>query len=282
MKYLFPLFFLLSIAQFSFACPGQYGIQDYNCDGKVKIFFIGDSFTYGTGDTVNNNKGGYIKRLKKSLKKISIDSYSIPGLRAITLLKIMNDVKKEDLYPEFRKKLSDADIVILDLGRNDRWLMDLPGRTYRNLDKIARLVNSVVREDTGFEPMVIKAVLMLPNRGSQGPWVKLLNQIILAKSTPKYPNDLRFDLVSKRLIGGDQIHPTSLGYNALAKAFTAYLPKLKINLNTARPDSDGDGLTDIFETNKYGTNPSLADTDGDLKNDYDEIFVSSTNPLIAD
>ena len=44
------------------------------------------------------------------------------------------------------------------------------------------------------------------------------------------------------------------------------------------PDSDGDGLNDGDEVNKYKTNPLLADTDGDLIPDGVEI-TTGTNPL---
>ena len=43
-------------------------------------------------------------------------------------------------------------------------------------------------------------------------------------------------------------------------------------------DTDGDGLTDVNETNIHNTNPSLADTDGDGLNDGDEILNESTDP----
>jgi len=55
-------------------------------------------------------------------------------------------------------------------------------------------------------------------------------------------------------------------------------------------DNDGDGLSDIVETNtgvytnvdSTGTNPNVADTDMDGINDYDEIFTYKTNPLTVD
>ncbi|MDQ2949253.1 MAG: hypothetical protein M3Y27_25495, partial [Acidobacteriota bacterium] len=46
------------------------------------------------------------------------------------------------------------------------------------------------------------------------------------------------------------------------------------------PDTDGDGLTDGDEVNKYKTNPLLADTDGDGIPDGVEI-TTGTNPLDA-
>ena len=43
-------------------------------------------------------------------------------------------------------------------------------------------------------------------------------------------------------------------------------------------DTDGDGLTDVNETNIHNTDPTLADTDGDGLNDGDEILNESTDP----
>jgi lysophospholipase L1-like esterase len=273
----------LFITNNAFACPGKNGILDYNCDGVVKIFFIGDSFVFGFGDTVNDNKGGYVKRLKKSLSKVTVESYGVQGLRAVKLLPIVLDTfKVKDPYPAFRKSLNEADAIILDVGRNDRWLMGEPSATYNILNRITKQIARGVLKDTGYEPMVIKAVLMLPNRGSQGPWVKLLNEIILAKSTNRFPSDLRFDLVSKRLIGKDQIHPTPLGYTTIAKAFRSYIPDLTKHFKARRPDTDLDGISDLLETKKFLTDPNISDTDSDGKSDTDEIFTTLTNPLVAD
>jgi len=47
-------------------------------------------------------------------------------------------------------------------------------------------------------------------------------------------------------------------------------------------DTDGDGIRDVDEVEKYGTNPSSRDTDSDGLSDYDEIFVYGTDPLKAD
>jgi outer membrane protein OmpA-like peptidoglycan-associated protein len=43
-------------------------------------------------------------------------------------------------------------------------------------------------------------------------------------------------------------------------------------------DSDGDGLTDRDERNRYMTDPYKADTDGDNLSDYDEIHKYNTSP----
>ncbi len=49
-----------------------------------------------------------------------------------------------------------------------------------------------------------------------------------------------------------------------------------------KADTDGDGLSDGDEVNKYHTNPLKADTDGDGLSDGDEVMKYKTDPLKAD
>lgn len=47
-------------------------------------------------------------------------------------------------------------------------------------------------------------------------------------------------------------------------------------------DTDGDGLSDYDEINKYGTDPNNPDTDGDGLSDGDEVLKYGTDPLNPD
>lgn len=47
------------------------------------------------------------------------------------------------------------------------------------------------------------------------------------------------------------------------------------------PDTDGDGLSDDFETNVFFSDPNAVDPDGDGLNDWAEYWVD-TNPKVAD
>lgn len=47
-------------------------------------------------------------------------------------------------------------------------------------------------------------------------------------------------------------------------------------------DTDGDGLPDVDEVNKYRTDPKKQDTDGDGLSDGDEVLKHRTDPLVAD
>lgn len=53
----------------------------------------------------------------------------------------------------------------------------------------------------------------------------------------------------------------------------------KISISVIPKDSDKDGLSDEIELS-FGTNPFKADTDGDGVNDYDEINKYHTNPRV--
>ena len=54
------------------------------------------------------------------------------------------------------------------------------------------------------------------------------------------------------------------------------------NIIAEDQDSDGDGLKDLEEINKYKTSESFADSDADGLNDYDEIFKYKTDPINPD
>ena len=231
-------------------CPDRNGIPDFNCDGRVQVVVLGDSLVAGVGDSDNRGRGGYILRSAARLREIVLFGYGVPGQQTRQLLSSLEETLRPGVSSVKAAAIRNADIVVLDLGRNDRWLFGLPAATWRNLSRIRDLVRSrgAAQSESGLPPLVVIASLMLPNRGSQGPWVRELNEIILRKHSRSAPTDLRFDLVSKRLLASDQIHPTSAGYGALTTVFTRYLTRtLPPRMRKLRPDADGDGVPDILE-----------------------------------
>jgi lysophospholipase L1-like esterase len=205
-------------------CSKVGRLPDRNCDGSARIVVLGDSLVAGVGDTTGQ-EGGYISRTQAKFPEASIVGYGVPGLRTLTLFKRVRDGFLGKKHPLMADDLRAADLVVLDLGRNDRWLFGEPAATLRNLQRIRSLIVKQVSQDGSTPPLVVTAVLMYPNRGSQGPWVKDLNELILKDHSSDYPCDLRFDLVSKRLLSEDNIHPTAKGYAAIAAVFTKYLLK---------------------------------------------------------
>lgn len=198
---------------------------DWNCDGKQVVAILGDSFVAGVGDKNEKTLHGYIGRSAKALPKISILGFGTKGQDTGQLLSEVKDALEARQSSELQEVLLTADVVVLDIGRNDRWLFGPPSDALSNLKEIRTLIQSEVRDETGIAPVVVLAVLMLPNRGAQGPWVAELNKLIFKSHKVATPANLRFDLVSKRLIGADQIHPTSRGYVELSKTFVSYLKK---------------------------------------------------------
>jgi lysophospholipase L1-like esterase len=216
---------------------------DNNCDGVQKILVLGDSFVAGTGDTNLKTLKGYIGRTQKALPKFEITAFGVKGQQTGQLLTSIKEALAQasgSLY----NSLLETDVVLLDLGRNDRWLFGLPKDALKNLQTIRSLIRKEVKTISGKSPVVVLAVLMLPNRGAQGPWVKELNTLIFKSHSTTNPANLRFDLVSKRLIGADQIHPTSRGYVELSKVFVKYIKKNLPSL--VRKQSDSDVVTEVL------------------------------------
>jgi lysophospholipase L1-like esterase len=214
---------LTAAASTAVACPDVGGLPDVNCDGEATIVVVGDSLVSGVGDTKNDGKGGYVLRTQTAFPEVAFYRRGTPGLKTVPLLQKLKKAFTTPLESDFAQELLKADLVVLDLGRNDRWLMGLPSATFRNLKKARATIEESTIEQSGRAPLVVLAVLMLPNRGSQGPWVKELNEIILSSHSKQHPADLHFAKVSKRLLSPDSIHPTSKGYTALSKVFISYL-----------------------------------------------------------
>ncbi len=214
-------------AQANSRCVGPYRIPDLNCDGDFTLAILGDSFVAGVGDSENRNKGGYVLRTAKKLKRAKVVGFGESGQEARQLLlKLQRAFRRLPANPgSLVSALLSADAVVLDIGRNDRWLFGEPAGTYRNLKRIVRLITNRAKEYTGSSPLVVTAVMMLPNRGSQGPWVAELNKLIAKGHSFKYPADLRFDTVSKRLLQPDQLHPSPAGYEGLTEVLVKYVKK---------------------------------------------------------
>ena len=238
---LIPLLLSSSVALAQDCSTQAYGIPDLNCDGEIQIVVMGDSLVFGFGDTKNKNKGGYITRARKAMPNVLIQNLGFQGLNTEGLLSIIKAAFDDDTSLKVKAALISADVIVLDLGRNDRWLFGEPVTAVKNLVDAGKSIQAEVKKITKIAPLVVNAVIMLPNRGAQGPWVKDFNALVQKTNTALRPADLRFDLVSKRLLGKDQIHPTSKGYDALASTFVKYLKKkLPTRLNNwilkTRPD----------------------------------------------
>lgn len=204
-------------------CSSDSGLPDLNCDGSVKVVALGDSLVTGVGDKKLRGNGGYVVRTRNRLPLLTLIGHGQAGLRTGQLLKRLQASFAGTAYQEIAGDLLDADLISIDIGRNDRWLFGPPKKAFRNLERIRALIKQQVQNQADFTPVITLSVLLLPNRGSQAPWVKELNSHIMRSHSTNDPADLRFDKVSKRLLSSDNLHPTSKGYNALSKVYSRYI-----------------------------------------------------------
>jgi hypothetical protein len=95
-------------------------------------------------------------------------------------------------------------------------------------------------------------------------WISELDKFIAAANSKSAPTDLRFDSVPWQYCGPDRIHPTPKGYDKLAKVLVKYVNvAYPEHVKALRKDKDEDGLYDIFESSRFGTDALNPDTDGD-------------------
>jgi len=267
MRYLYlSILSLCALSVFSTecrACPAVANLPDVNCDGAARVAILGDSVVYGVGDTVNGGKGGYVLRMAKKFPGATFDNLGTPGEEARRAIGIIEGSFNGTGDSTFAESLTKADIVILDIGRNDWWKFKPASATWRNLKRLREVILTSVNKVTGHKPLVVTAQIMGANRTGQGTWVTELNTFIAANSKPTTPGDLKFNSVSKKLLL-DRVHPSPTGYDRIAKILQEYLTsKARKYVSIIRPDVDADGLYDEYEVEKFGTSPLDADSDDD-------------------
>jgi lysophospholipase L1-like esterase len=255
----------------SHACPLVSGLPDANCDGKIVITVLGDSLVAGIGDSVHNNKGGYVIRAAERFPDATFHNLGEGGATVTDLIFDLERGFSGRGHRRLVTAVTTADLIVVDVGRNDQWRFKTPLATRRNLKRVHDIIQSNVKNLTGHKALVVTALLMIPKRLRQAPWIGELNGLLRSSNGTYAPTDLRFDTVPKRYLSEDRIHPTSRGYEKLASVFISYLRlKFPSHVRNIRPDRDRDGLYDEFESERYGTLPTRADTDGDGARDGDD------------
>lgn len=267
MKTLFRAMFAqlcaLCVPLLASACPLVSDLPDFNCDGEIVISVVGDSLVYGTDDSENQGKGGYVLRAQEALPGVTFYNFGIPGITTSALTSRIDRAFGKEGGGRLAEALVKSDMVVIDVGRNDEWSKSAP-ETAAALKKLRSQIEDNVSEVSGSNPLVVTAVLMITRTVKKAAWIAELNKYIAASSTKASPADLRFDAVPWQLCGADRIHPTSKGYQRLSKIFVKYVTQVyPEHVRSLRKDRDGDGLYDVYEKSKFGTDPLNPDTDGD-------------------
>ena len=211
-------------------CDGLYNIPDVTCDKEVRIVVLGDSIVAGVGDErYGNSGGGYIRRTGALLPGVAIAGVGTSGQNSLQLYQIVKSTLSGGaMRPRLKGTLLDADIIVIDIGRNDWWRVYRKPNppvndTFARLNRLQRYLRDEITTKTGRTPIVILSRLLLPNRTGQGAWVGRLNARLKRGSSLQLPATLRFDLISKSLYNNDQLHPTAVGYDVIAEYFRQYL-----------------------------------------------------------
>ena len=253
------------------ACPLVSGLPDANCGGKIVVTVLGDSLVAGIGDSVHNNNGGYVIRAAQRFPEATFQNLGEGGATATGLIFDLQRAFTGRGHRTLLAAVTTADLIVVDVGRNDQWRLKTPLATRRNLRRIHDIIQTNVKDLTGHNTLVVTALLMIPKRLRQAPWIGELNGLLRSSNRAYAPADLRFDTVPKRYLSEDRIHPTSKGYDKLASVFISYLTSnFPSHVDDIRHDRDHDGLYDEFEFERYGTSPVRTDTDGDgMRDGYD-------------
>jgi lysophospholipase L1-like esterase len=275
------LFIVASVAQNASACPLIEGLVNYNCDQVVKIAFVGDSIVTGVGDEKRGNHGGYVKRLRQHLPFAKVTNDGVPGITTSRLIRYLKTEFKQKRRSRYYRRAFGADVVIVDVGRNDYWDHNAnPAITARNIRRISKILKRKRMRKNGVAPYVVVASLLPTNRGFQAGFIDATNNYLNAYNGPAMPLDLDFYSMPRNLLAGDGLHPSSAGYHWLTELIEAYVTgPLQATLASHRPDNDSDGVYDVFEDNIFQTDPTNPDTDEDTFTDGEELFQLLTNPL---
>ena len=266
------------------ACPtiGIDEFVDFTCDQRFRVSFVGDSIVRGVGDRVNRNRGGYVKRLNElygdNRETIRFFNLGIPGITTTRLLRELKENLNNSTAPIARRKTTDVDIVIIDVGRND-FFKEMPASfSVRNIRRIVKTLRREISK-RGVTPFIVVSTLIPTNRGFQQPFVDEINRQLLQFQSKNLPTHLHMDRLPVRFISADNLHPSSRGFDRLTEIIFKFLTDRASKLMKAeRKDKDKDNIFDRFEPG-FGTSAKKQDTDGDSISDGDELFVLESNPL---
>jgi hypothetical protein len=276
------LFFLCFQLQAE-GCPRLHGFIDFNCDGKISIVGLGDSFISGRGDLERPSNPGYIGRLSVRFPEVKFTKVGFPG---ITAQKLLAEIKQEfEKRPKKRiaKALGTADILLVDVGRNNFYDFDSPAFTVAVLKRLSLYLKTKTKQIFKSSPLLVVSFIAPTPRRFQEPWITETNALLLQFRSEDFPVYLRSDLLDVTTISVDGIHPAATGHQMLSDLAAEYLkeeaPKRQKLL---RSDLDQDGIYDQFEKLRFKTSPKKADSDGDSLGDGDEVFTFKTSPIKTD
>jgi lysophospholipase L1-like esterase len=265
------------------ACPLIGGHVDYNCDGKHRVTFTGDSITRGIGDKDRSfETGGYVLDLAQANPESTMLNLGDPGTTARRLFRTIRRNTKRGT-PKVIQRLRNADMFMLEVGTNDYWKGTPPKTIVRSIKKTLEYLKNWYEEQGSVVPLFVIGTVPPTKRGYQNPYIRYVNQALLAAKSSQFPVEVRFDKFSPSIIGQDMLHPSARGYLRMSRKVQRWMDRRGTARSLAnRHDNDGDGLYDELEAQYFSTDPLVADSDGDGLLDGAEILTYETNPVVND
>lgn len=261
------------------ACPPINGFVDYNCDGKIRIAFTGDSIVWGVGDN-SASEYGYVGRIQARFPSIQVENLGIPGISSDRLLRAFKKNLRAALAGETIIKTTDLDALIVAVGVNDYWRKRPAAESALNISRIVRFLRAELGKDGKIPPLISVSEVLPTNRAFQEPFVVALNLEVKRLFPKVVPYLFTHQKFPRRLLTPDGLHPSAEGYSYLAREFMRNLRGSMAKLALMhRPDFDLDGVFDLFEIPKFGTDPKIEDSDGGGVGDGEEIFFNFSDPL---
>ncbi len=267
-------------------CPKIESLIDFNCDKKLKIVFLGDSITFGIGDSKRPVQG-YPGRIQKALPTAEVINLGVPGITSAGLMANVKQALTKKPANAMGRALHDADFILVSVGVNDFFSgVEDAGRTLRNIAAILKYLKTTLKDSDGTAPIIGAGGPIFTLRQFQQPFIRKLDDLFIKyNNTETLPFSIRFSLVDVRshpTLSPDRLHPNAMGYDKMAKLVLKNLrAKVQDLMRAQRTDADADGIYDQLES-KFGTDNKVADTDGDGLLDGDEVFVTGTDPTLLD
>ncbi len=230
----------------------DYNVKAKQC-GKVKILHVGDSNVDDFTD--RSGRGAWPRRLKKRFAGVVSDNQGIWGITANQYLRKLKSGQIKNKKPDI--------CIVGPLGINESIKSHgNPSLAHRDVRRIAKFL----KKRFGCFVAVTTVLPILVNQHQS--FQQILNNKIRTISSRKYPI-LDFELSNKHL--PDAIHPSAKGYTIMADQAENFIKNTLYDLmKEKRPDTDGDGLSDLYEIKQSKTDPNLYDTDGDGISDGNE------------
>lgn len=197
MKHIKAFLLLLLVTATAQACPSINGIEDRNCDGKLKIVIIGDSVVYGWIGVSTPSEYHSYPDYVRDVTGAEVVSFGIPGITAQGLSDAITG----------RTDFNEADYGIIDVGRNGVYAGDSVSATAYDIRRLSAKLKTLVGPDA-----FITASFMLKSlRPEVQEFNTALNRRLVNMRSDNFNVLVRYNQLPTSVLSGDNLHPSYEG-----------------------------------------------------------------------